>query len=66
MKLYEVPRNTKVRILNQEITNPIISFPIKQNQILDFYHIDGMYSHCSDEYGDIVHPAAWTEVEIVE
>jgi len=31
-----------------------------------FYHIDGMYSFCKDRDGNIVHPAAWTEVELVD
>ncbi len=51
MKLYDVPRNTKVKI---------------GDVVLDFKHVDGMYSKCYTEDGKLVHPAAWTEVEIVK
>lgn len=52
MKLYEVRRNTRVRVPELEIE-------------VMFHHIDGMYSVCT--YGtDVVHLAAWTEVEIAE
>lgn len=51
MELYNVPRNTRIKI--GEIQ-------------LNFHHIDGMYSYCTLDNGDVVHPAAWTLVEIVE
>ena len=54
MKLYEVPRNTLVRTIGDQ------SFEVL------FDHIDGMYSYCTDKEGNVVHLAAWTEVEIVE
>ena len=54
MKLYEVPRYTKVRVIGEQ------SFEVF------FDHIDGMYSYCTDNEGNAVHLAAWTEVEIVE
>lgn len=31
-----------------------------------FDHIDGMYSFCKDRDGNIIHPAAWTEVEVID
>ena len=31
-----------------------------------FDHIDGMYSFCTNKRGEVVHLAAWTEVELVE
>lgn len=31
-----------------------------------FNHLDGMYSFCKDRQGNIYHPAAWTEVEIID
>lgn len=65
MKLYEVPNNTKVRII--ETPNlPPSAVDIKENEVLKFFHIDGMYSYCKNEEGKLVHPAAWTEVEIVK
>jgi len=39
---------------------------LKGGDIIHFKHIDGMYSYCKNENGDTVHPAAWTEVEIVD
>lgn len=51
MKLYEVPRNTKVKF---------------EGEIYKFHHIDGMYSYCHDKNGNVVHLVAWAEVEIIE
>jgi hypothetical protein len=51
MKLYEVPRKSYIML--------------EGNQYW-FDHIDGMYSFCHDMKGNIVHLAAWTEVEVVE
>ena len=50
MKLYEVPRNT--RILHEGVE-------------YNFVHIDGMYSFCIDGQGNIVHLVAWADVEPV-
>lgn len=52
-KLYELPRNTLIRV------------PELDNMELMFYHIDGMYSYCKDSKEQVIHLAAWTEVEIV-
>jgi hypothetical protein len=52
MKLYEVPRDTRVKI--------------DTGEEFDFKSIDGMYSYCKNDKGQVVHLAAWTEVEIVE
>ena len=51
MKLYEVPNNTWV--ITQHGTK------------IHFFHIDGMYSFCKTEDGEICHLVAWEEVEIV-
>lgn len=51
MKLYDVPRNTRIKVKDLE---------------LNFHHIDGMYSYCETDDKEVVHLAAWTEVEIVE
>jgi hypothetical protein len=52
MKLYDVPRNTRVVLEN--------------GTELMFDHIDGMYSVCYTDSGSIVHLTAWTEVTIKE
>ena len=66
MKLYEVPRNTKIRIIDDETSTPVASYPVEKNQTLQYYKIDGMYSYCINEENIAVHPAVWTEVEIVK
>lgn len=50
MKLYKVPRNSRIKLEDQE---------------LNFHHIDGVYSYCTTDSGDIVHLAAWAEVELL-
>lgn len=60
MKLYEVPRNSKIKIKFDE------SDAENGEIVLAFSHVDGMYSLCFDETGHPVHIAAWTEVEVIE
>ena len=64
VKLYDVPRDSKVKILG-DIKVPMGAFQLKEGDVIDFKHIDGMYSLC---YKDKVmcHLAAWAEVEIVK
>jgi hypothetical protein len=52
MKLYDVPRNSRIAI--------------EDGSEFNFHHIDGMYSFCTDDSGNVVHLAAWTEVTICE
>jgi hypothetical protein len=54
MKLYEVPKNSRILVEGDDA-----------NEELNFHHIDGMYSYCTRDDGTVVHLAAWTEVEIV-
>ncbi len=65
MKLYEVPRNTRVRLVpeTQVTIPPDSSMPVDE---FLFGHVDGMYSYCTTDAGEVIHPAAWTEVEIVK
>ena len=65
MKLYEVPNNTEIRVIGG-VKTPPASPQIKEEDIILFSHVDGMYSHCRNSKGDVVHLAAWAEVEIVE
>jgi len=65
MKLHEIPRNTKIRVL--ENTNaPVGSLQVKEGDVLEFVKIDGIYSICVDGEGNIFHVSAFTEVEIVQ
>lgn len=97
MKLYDVPRNTWVRVLNETSPLPevkrVVDFgadptgntdsapafraaaasltppgglEVKKEDLIRFHHIDGMYSYCTNQDGDVVHLAAWTEVEIAK
>ena len=50
--LYDVPRNTWVKL--------------EDGTRFFFDHVDGMYSYCKTEEGQVFHPAAWTEVTIDE
>lgn len=64
MKLYNVPRNSTIVLLDCPKTPPE-SQGLKVGMRLNFKHIDGMYSLCYTKHGEMVHPAAWTEVEII-
>ena len=63
MKLREVSRNSKI-IVKDKIITPPASLPIQKGDVLQFHHIDGMYSYCENENGDVVHLVAWAEVEV--
>jgi len=65
MKLYDVPRNTKIRVVS-DVKVPIAAPSITEGDVLDFHHIDGMYSYCKDSNGNVVHLVAWAEVEIID
>jgi len=65
MKLYDVPDNNKIRLLENPVIPPA-SVPVEKEDILLFYHIDGMYGSCENADGYIVYIAGWTEVEVVE
>jgi hypothetical protein len=56
MNLYEVPRNTKIKFKDNE----------GNETTLLFGHVDGMYSYCTDDNGNVVHLAAWADVEVAE
>ena len=64
MKLYDVPRRTKVRLIS-ETQVPPGALAIQEQEIYEFINIDGMYSFCKNKNGDVVHLPAWAEVEIV-
>jgi len=49
MMLYDVPRNSMI--------------VLKDGLELKFHHLDGMYSVCTDEHGNVYHISASEEVE---
>jgi hypothetical protein len=50
VKLYNVPRNSTI--------------VLKDGLELNFHHIDGMYSVCTDEECNVYHIGATEEVEV--
>lgn len=72
MKLHDVPRNSYVRISDEEVRVPPAAPDVKNEELIFFDHIDGMYSLCIKvdpetlSFGEVCHIAAWTEVSIVE
>ena len=64
-ELYNAPRGSKVIVLEEGQVPPAAA-EIKQNDIITFHHIDGMYSLCHNAAGEIVHLAAWTKVAVVK
>jgi hypothetical protein len=65
MKLYEVPTNSRIKIIG-DIKVPPGAPELIQGQELNFRSIDGMYSYCTTDNGEVVHLVAWAEVEIVD
>ena len=51
VKLYEVPRGSRI---------------IVDGVVLNFHHIDGMYSYCTDDEDNVIHLSASIEVEILK
>ena len=64
MKLYQVPNNTWVKLID-DATAPPGARPAKTEEEILFDHIDGMYSFCKDREGNVVHVSASQEVELV-
>ena len=48
MKLYEIPRESKVKI---------------EDILLTFHRLDGAYSYCTTDKGEVVHLSASTPLE---
>ena len=63
-KLYDVPQNTRIKVVVKDKVPPGAP-QINEGEELNFRSIDGMYSYCTRDNGDVVHLAAWTEVEIL-
>ena len=68
MKLFKVPRGSWVKVGDDDGDTKVPpSAPvIDHGQVVFFDHLDGMYSYCKDQEGNVVHLAAWAEVEIVD
>ena len=64
MELYQVPRNSRIRVVIKDKVPPGAPV-IEEGEQLNFRSIDGMYSYCTRDNGEVVHLAAWTEVDVV-
>ena len=62
MKLYDVPRNSRIKVVVKDKVPPAAP-QINEGEELNFKHLDGMYSYCTRDNGEVVHLAAWTEVK---
>lgn len=66
MKLYDVPRETYVKVLENALVPPG-SPKINKGDVIFFDHLDGMYSLCLDKDKKYyLHLSASAEVEIVK
>lgn len=62
MKLYDIPRNSKIRLpIMHGDTNVDATI-----EVCDFKHIDGMYSLIITPDGTAVHLGASTELKLVD
>lgn len=65
MKLYELERGSRFRLVSKDPVTPPASPLLEYGDILTLGRIDGMYSFCTTQEGEIVHPAAFSDVEVV-
>lgn len=65
MKLYNVPRNSRIRLI-EDGTVPPGAPELPKGIEINFHHVDGMYSYCTTDDGEVVHLVAFEEVEVVE
>jgi hypothetical protein len=63
MEAYEIKRNTKVRVLSDEVRTPPSSLPISKGDVITILNMDGMYCNCLDKDNNRVYISALTEVE---
>ena len=65
MELFNVPRNSRIKVIVEDKAPPGAP-QIEEGEELNFRSIDGMYSYCTRDNGEVVHLAAWTEVEVID
>ena len=66
MRLYHAPRHSYIQVKDPNPKIPVAAPDIQTDEILYFDHVDGMYSFCRNDKGNIVHLIAWAEVEVVD
>lgn len=65
MKLYELNRGDKFKIIDEDVKIPPAAPEADKAITYDFTHVDGMYAPCHGTDGERYYFAAWTEVEKV-
>ena len=65
MKLYDVPEGSRIKISTKNTQIPPSHRSIKEEEEFIFHRLDGMFSYCTTDNGEVVHIAGWTEVEII-
>lgn len=68
MKLYEVPKNSRIRITEPATVEQRYKEKFTRPEVgdeLDFKKIDGMYSICYNKQGELIRLAAWNDVEVL-
>lgn len=66
MKLYDVPRGSYFRVVEENAVIPPDALDIKQGDVLKALNLDGMYYNCENADGQRVYLAAFSDVEIVQ
>lgn len=64
MKLYKVPRDTRIRVM-EFLPAPPGGIEAEVGDVLMYHHVDGMFSYCTNKDGKTVYLRAAAEVEIV-
>jgi hypothetical protein len=59
MKLYDVPRKSRIKVEGLTVNGTL-------TEEINFYHIDGMYSYCTTDEGNIIHLPATTECKLIK
>ena len=61
MKLHEVPRKSRIKVIG-DIRVPPASPLIEEQEELNFSHVDGMYSYCTRDNGEVVHLSVFKQM----
>lgn len=64
--LFKVKRNSYVQLEEERIRVPPEAIKPTTGEIFHFFHIDGMYSYCANNKGEVVHLPAWANVTVLD
>ena len=65
MKLYDVPINTRIKIIGGVIAPPGSPNILEQEELI-FKSLNGTYSYCTRDNGEVIHLAGWVNVEVLK